>query len=47
VASGGVRVETRGLAAREAVKTDTYGLMATERTTSAPKTLPRHSWWWD
>jgi hypothetical protein len=47
VASGGVRVDTHGLAAREAVKTDTYGLMATERTTSAPKTLPRHSWWWD
>jgi len=45
--SGGVRVETRGLAAKDAVKTDTYGLMARERRTSTPKELPRRAWWWD
>jgi hypothetical protein len=45
--SGGVRVETRGLAAKDAVKTDTYGLMAGERRTSTPKELPRRAWWWN
>jgi hypothetical protein len=45
--SGGVRVDTRGLAARDSVKTDSYGLMAGERRTSTPKELPRRAWWWD
>jgi hypothetical protein len=45
--SGGVRVETNGLAGREAVKTDTYGLMATEHGVSKPKEMPRRTWWWD
>jgi hypothetical protein len=45
--SGGVRVDTHGLAAREAVKTDTYGLLSGERRASLPQNLPRRSWWWD
>lgn len=45
--SGGVRVETDGLSAREAVKTDTYGLMSSERGASKPQEMPRRSWWWD
>jgi Protein of unknown function (DUF1598) len=45
--SGGVRVDTHELAARQSVKTDTYGLMAGERRTSTPKELPRRAWWWD
>src|SRR4029079_6212353 len=45
--SGGVRVDTSGVAGRDAVKTDTYGLMAAERGGSQPKELPRRSWWWD
>jgi hypothetical protein len=47
IASGGVSVSTRELAVPAAVKTDTYGLMAGERRTAAPKQLPRHAWWWD
>jgi hypothetical protein len=45
--SGGVSVNTAELSGREAVKTDTYGLMAGERRTSQAKQLPRHAWWWD
>jgi hypothetical protein len=45
--SGGVAVDARGLAAQQAVKSDTYGLMAGERRTSTPKQLPRRAWWWD
>jgi len=45
--SGGVRVETSDLVAKEAVKTDTYGLMSTERSASQPKQLLRREWWWD
>jgi hypothetical protein len=45
--SGGVTVDARALAAKQAVKTDDYGLMATERRGSTPKSLPRHAWWWD
>jgi len=45
--SGGVRVETGDLAAKDAVKTDSYGLMAGERRTSTPKELPQRAWWWD
>jgi hypothetical protein len=47
VASGGVKVDPSELVGREAVKTDTYGLMAGERRTSAAKELPRRAWWWD
>jgi len=47
VASGGVRVDARELAGREAVKTDTYGQMAGERRASTPQELPRRAWWWD
>jgi hypothetical protein len=45
--SGGVRVDTHDLAGRDAVKTDTYGLMASERGESKPQQLPRRAWWWD
>jgi len=45
--SGGVRVDTHGLAAKDAVKADTYGLMAGERRTSTPRELPQRAWWWD
>ncbi len=45
--SGGVRVETDNLATREAVKTDTYGLMSSERGASKPKEMVRRAWWWD
>jgi hypothetical protein len=46
--SGGVAVDPRGLAAREAVQTDDYGLVAGQRRTSqAPTNLPRRAWWWD
>ncbi len=45
--SGGVRVDTRTLADRSTVKTDTYGVMAAEHGGSKPKELPRRAWWWD
>jgi hypothetical protein len=45
--SGGVRVEADALATREAVKTDTYGLMSSERGASKPKEMVRRAWWWD
>lgn len=45
--SGGVTVDPRQLATRQAVKTDNYGLLKTERSGSAPKNLPRGAWWWD
>jgi len=45
--SGGVRVETDGLSAREAVKTDPYGSMASDRGASQPKPMDRRTWWWD
>jgi hypothetical protein len=45
--SGGVKVDTRELAGRNAVTTDTYGLMAGERRTNTPQQLPRRAWWWD
>ena len=45
--SGGVTVDARELAATKAVKTDTYGLLKTERSGAAPQNLPRRAWWWD
>jgi hypothetical protein len=45
--SGGVKVDTAGLASRDTVKTDTYGLMTAEHGGSKPKELPRRAWWWD
>jgi hypothetical protein len=45
--SGGVTVDARQLAATKAVKTDTYGLLKTERSGAAPQNLPRGAWWWD
>jgi hypothetical protein len=45
--SGGVRVDARGLAGREAVKLDSSESMAGERRISTPKDLPRGAWWWD
>jgi hypothetical protein len=45
--SGGVRVDPVALAAKQAVKTDDYGLVATDRRASVPKSLPKNAWWWD
>jgi hypothetical protein len=45
--SGGVRVDPTALAARDAVQTDEYGLVATNRRASIPKSLPKSAWWWD
>jgi hypothetical protein len=45
--SGGVRVDTQKVAARDVVKTDTYGLLSGERRASVPQNLPRRAWWWD
>jgi hypothetical protein len=45
--SGGVTVDARELAAAQAVKTDTYGVLKTERNGAAPQNLPRGAWWWD
>lgn len=45
--SGGVVVDARQLAAKQAVKTDTYGDLKAERNGSAPQNLPRSAWWWD
>ena len=45
--SGGVRVDPSSLAARQAVQTDDYGLVATDRRASVPKSLPKNAWWWD
>lgn len=45
--SGGVTVDPRTLAKPSSVKTDEYGLIATERRTSEPQQLDRHQWWWD
>ncbi len=45
--SGGVQVDTSGLAGRDAVKTDTYGLMAAEHGGGMPKELSARAWWWD
>ena len=45
--SGGVTVDARQLAGKEAVKTDDYGLVKTNLRASAPKALPRGAWWWD
>ncbi|MGI8982825.1 MAG: DUF1598 domain-containing protein [Pirellulaceae bacterium] len=45
--SGGVVVEARGLAKKEAVKPDEYGALKGQRKDAAPKELPRGAWWWD
>jgi len=45
--SGGVTVDPRKLAAKDAVQTAERGEMAEYRKTSAPTDLPKHAWWWD
>jgi Protein of unknown function (DUF1598) len=45
--SGGVVVDARGLAQKEAVKLDEYGTLKGQRQDAAPKELPRGAWWWD
>jgi hypothetical protein len=45
--SGGVTVDARSLAAKQAIEVDQYGLLKTEQRASAPKSLPRGAWWWD
>jgi len=47
VVSGGIRVDTHDLAGRNAVRTDTDGVMAGERRASKPQQLLRRAWWWD
>jgi hypothetical protein len=42
-----VTVDARELAAAQAVQTDTYGLLKSERSGAAPQNLPRGAWWWD
>ncbi|MCI0361981.1 MAG: DUF1598 domain-containing protein [Planctomycetaceae bacterium] len=45
--SGGVTVDPRKLASRDAVQTAAGGEMTEYRKTSAPTDLPKHAWWWD
>jgi hypothetical protein len=45
--SGGVVVDARDLAKKEAVKPDEYGALKGQRKDAAPKELPRGAWWWD
>ncbi|MCU0880112.1 MAG: DUF1598 domain-containing protein [Pirellulaceae bacterium] len=45
--SGGVRVDPAQYVSREAVQTDEYGTVATERRGSTPREVPRRAWWWD
>jgi hypothetical protein len=45
--SGGVTVDARSLVAAGAIKTDTYGLLKSERSASKPAELARRHWWWD
>ena len=44
--SGGVRVEPAKYVSAEAIETDTYGKLCSQRTT-VPKDLPPSAWWWD
>ena len=45
--SGGVVVDARNLAKKDAVKPDEYGALPGQRKDAAPKNLPRGAWWWD
>lgn len=45
--SGGVVVDARDLAKKDAVKPDEYGALKGQRKDAAPKELPRGAWWWD
>jgi hypothetical protein len=45
--SGGVRVETSTVAAKDTVKTDTSGSISSDRSANQPKQLDRRTWWWD
>jgi hypothetical protein len=45
--SGGVRVDPAQYVSRQAVQTDDYGTVATERRGSTPRDVPRRAWWWD
>ncbi len=45
--SGGVVVDARDLAKKEAVKPDEYGALKGQRKDAAPKELPGGEWWWD
>jgi hypothetical protein len=45
--SGGVTVDPRKLASREAVEVVKSGEVSEYRQNSAPASLPRHAWWWD
>ncbi|HEY2415300.1 MAG TPA: DUF1598 domain-containing protein [Pirellulaceae bacterium] len=45
--SGGVRVETSTVAAKDTVKTDASGSISSDRNANQPKQLDRRTWWWD
>jgi hypothetical protein len=45
--SGGVSADARSLVAREAIRTDAEGAVASVREESAPKPLADDAWWWD
>jgi len=46
--SGGVRIDPQALVQREALETDSYGLLPAERKAAAvPTDLGRDDWWWD
>lgn len=45
--SGGVRCDPSSLVSRDAIKTDTYGVLAAEHANQLPKKLDLRQWWWD
>jgi uncharacterized protein DUF1598 len=45
--SGGVRVDARSVATPGAIKADTDGRMANDRSGAQPQQLQRRTWWWD
>ena len=46
-ASGGVRVDPADLVTREAIKTDSSGVLGSRRDQATPEELGRLTWWWD
>ena len=45
--SGGVRIDPTPLVAPQAIETDRYGKLDSQRTQAVPKDLPLEAWWWD
>lgn len=46
-ASGGVRVDPARLVTRDAIETDTRGVLGSRREQASPDELGRLTWWWD